>query len=108
MWGFKSFQNRDLANKIYNLIINSNSYKKSDGKGYDQYFLKDKVYSLIRHNSIIHDSYLCKNYQDSDGFPSQRKGNCFVGQLGECNLNGTYYQCPLECRPKLHQDWKNC
>ena len=104
MWGFKSYQNRDLAEKIYNSIINSNDYKRSDAKGYDQVFLRDKVYPLIRKKSVIHDSYLCNNYKDSEGFPSQRKGNCFVGQVGECNKTGTYYECPIECRPKLHHD----
>lgn len=112
MWGYKLYQNRDVANKIFNLIVDkgdSVNFKKSDGKGHDQYFLRDRVYPLIKFDSVIHDSYLCNYYRKSEPFPTKRKGDCFIGRPGPCNETATgFYECPVVCRPKLHQDWINC
>lgn len=74
----------------------------------DQFFLRDYVYSLVKNDSLIHVSYLCAFYKDSIPFPTRRVGDCFVGQVGNCNKNSTFIECPVECRPKGHKDWIYC
>ena len=59
--------------------------------------------------SIGHDSYTCKSYPYTKGFPTQRQKepNNFVGSM--FNGNGTLWEiCPEKCRPKEHQDWIHC
>jgi hypothetical protein len=115
MWGFFSKADRQLANHIFNLIINKNisrnyNKNKKSPKGFDQIFLSHHVYPLVRNNVLSHDSYLCGNYEKSSSpFPSRRMGNCFVGNPSECNpINGISPECPIKCRPKNHTDWKYC
>lgn len=54
-------------------------------------------------------------YRDSVSFPSKRQGALFVSfgsnlsELEEYTYNRTFHkECPIECRPKEHQDWKTC
>ena len=113
MWGFYNSKNRQLANELFNRIVDPEiSYKYNkvkNQKGKDQEFLSRHVYPILKKQSVIHDSYLCKNYKDSEPFPTQRIGNCFVGRVGNCNSTATdFYQCPRECRPENHQEWLNC
>lgn len=112
MWGFKSNFDRKLSNDLINKIINKHLAKKynfNSKKGLDQYFLRDKIYDLIKDKSIIHDSYWCNRFNDSEPFPTKRKGNCFVGKIGLCNeYDNSFAKCPLECRLKNHSDWLQC
>jgi hypothetical protein len=113
MWGFKTHQNRSLANSIFDLILNKNISKsynhnlKSPKQG-DQQFLNHYVYPLIRQTSLIQDSFLCNHYKDSKPFPSKRNGNCFIGNPFDCSKNATFYKCPIQCRPINHTDWEYC
>jgi hypothetical protein len=65
MWGFKMRNNRELANKIFQMIIDKKlsykyNYQYKSPKGYDQFFLVDYVFNLIKKNSVIHDIlFLC-------------------------------------------------
>ena len=98
MWGFFNAKNRDLSNKIFNLILNKQlalKYNLNSKKGYDQYFLADHVYPLVKQVAVIHDSYCCLTYRDSQPFPTKRIGNCFIGAVGSCNESGTFYTCPI-------------
>ena len=115
MWGLYTDKNRSLTEKIYQLVVNkmiANIYKNPGHKWSDQFFLRDNVYLIIKNNSIIHDSYLCSFYKDSIPFPTQRKGDCFVGQIagqiGTCNENASFLNCPIECRPKGNLEWITC
>ncbi len=113
MWGFNSALGRSLANEIFKRILDSKTASKFNSnnespKGHDQFFLSDYVYPLIHKKSIIHDSYLCKGFGGGP-WPTKRIGNCFVGSPASCNITGTdFYDCPVECRPKMHPDWKKC
>ncbi len=123
MWGFKSFQNRPLANEIYSKIINkelSQEYnKEKNAKMSDQYFLWKHVYPIVKTDALAHDSYYCNKYGGIP-FPTKRIESCFVGgmeghyELDTCKSNYTFVQnasfyiCPKECRPKDHQDWITC
>ncbi|RNA36727.1 hypothetical protein BpHYR1_050669 [Brachionus plicatilis] len=111
MWSFKTSKDRNLGKEIFEDIINKNSSTKFKPrgisvKGYDQHFLSKHVYPRIKDKSTIHDSYLCKKYPKSKPWPTQRKGNCFVGRVGRCNETGVFKPCPKECRPHDHLDWK--
>ncbi len=115
MWGFYNSRNKTLADLIFNKIVDpliSKNFKKNNAKGQDQFFLAEHVYPLIKHNSIIHDSYTCKNFQDSLPFPSQRIGSCFIGSFGQTescvNISNALPNCPIECRPKDNLDWIYC
>lgn len=114
MWGFYSKRNRDLADELFKLILSlklSRKYnrKLKNLKGFDQFFLRDQIYSKIKEHSIIHDSYHCEKFKDSKPFPTKRQGDCFVGGIN-CNRSATavILNCPKECRPKNHQDWLTC
>ena len=107
MWGLKVSSNKELSNEIFNKIVNSQAYDSNSKKGNDQYFLRDQVYFIIKDISIIHDSYLCLFYNDSEPFPSKRKNKKYY-----IGLNNYYVsmltECPIECRPKNHTDWIYC
>ena len=67
------------------------------------------VWPWSKNISIAHDSYNCKSYPYTKGFPTQRKNeiNNFVGSV-------VFYErkikeeCPIECRPKEHLNWTYC
>ena len=112
LWGFKTELSRRVANDIYDLIVHEKiaSLYKSDPlknrPGSDQYFLSDYVWPQIKADSIVHDSFNCFKLNGSP-FPTQRVGNCFVG-CSHCDPNGTFFKCPIVCRPKNHSDWIYC
>lgn len=112
MWGFKLYLDRNLAKQIFNMIVSRNiseNYKTADTRGYDQFFLRDKVYNLIKSRSLIQDSYTCSMFNDSISFPTKRLGNCFIGRKGECDpTNNEFFECPIHCRSESHLDWKKC
>jgi hypothetical protein len=114
LWGFYSIAERQLANHIFDLIIDKNRSQKfnpnnNSPKGADQLFLSQYVYPLIRNNVLAHDSFFCGNLEQSSPFPSKRTGDCFVGNPAECYpINGTFFACPLKCRPKNQAHWKYC
>ena len=56
-----------------------------------------------------HDSYHCGKYEGALPFPSQRERekNNFVGAVVSRGIR-LKKECPRECRPKSHKDWKNC
>ena len=67
-------------------------------------------------DSLVHDSYLCKagwlQGSRTVAFPTKRKGNKynlmipnFVGNSGQY---GIQIECPIDCRPVEHKDWKFC
>lgn len=68
MWGCKF-----PALKNMNQLINE--YTKGEFWQVDQNFLREKVYPLIKNNSIVHDEFF-----DKKPFPVIREPNRFVGQ----------------------------
>lgn len=115
MWGANSLIDRDLSMKIFSHVLEKSvneryNQDKNSLKGYDQAFLKDYVYELIRDRSTIHDSYSCLIFRDSKPFPSQRKVNDFIGSIVSSGDIPSFQisECPRECRPNDHQDWIFC
>ena len=78
--------------------------------------LSNVVAPKAANDGFVHDSYLCQEARlikgsQSSAFPIQRtdssskKAN-FVG-----NTRGSLpitFECPDECRPRDHKDWKLC
>ena len=142
LWGYANIKNRKLGHKMLNIITNkhiSNRYLENgmSKKGWgemlyfekrinflflfyffiDQDFLHDFIYKYAKKNATIHDSYTCKEFEDSEPFPTQRhKSFCYVSCHHCCdsiytkdvNKNVAMQEFPLECRPKLNLDWKFC
>ena len=124
MWGFYNARNRNIASKIFQLVKQKASTKTSQNRyGEDQFFLGKHVYSLVKDDAIIHDSYLCGFYKDSSPFPTRRNQSCFVGgkpyhfNKTDCKplaflrdqlKRRPFYVCPKECRHPDHLDWSYC
>lgn len=68
MWGCK-FPTLKNMNELIN------EYTKGEFWQVDQNFLREKVYPLIKNNSIVHDEFF-----DKKPFPVTREPNRFVGQ----------------------------
>ena len=58
-------------------------------------------------NTLQHDSYLCKRYKGSIGYPTQRlmEPNNFVGSVINENVV-LKRKCPAKCRRRL--EWEYC
>ena len=113
MWGIYNDRDRPLANQIFQQIIDlQTSYKYNFYKNQlnqDESFLSKFVYPLLRTNSIIQDSYTCLLHNDSQAFPTQLTGACHIGNESKgCETELWNFSCPVECRPKEHQDWIYC
>ena len=85
MWGFYNSRDRQLANKLFELIIDRNTSLKYNGNNKnsynaDQVFLANVVYPLVVNKSVVHDSYLCKVI-GGEPFPTKRVGNCQIGNF---------------------------
>lgn len=104
---------------MFRTLIDKNvqyKYKWNDDnyKGADQEFLSKYIWPLAINNATMHDSYSC-NFFGGEPFPSERPLDrfCFAACFWPCcdkKLNQTdrMPECPIECRPKNHQDWIYC
>jgi len=110
LWGGRNYLNFSRALEVRNALLEVDVYL---WKFYDQRVLKNNVWPLVRHESIIHDSYNCrrKSLGPILPWPTQREGFTYVG-FGPSK--GVYKRvlkanhCPITCRPKDHKDWKYC
>ena len=116
----KSKKNRNSTielNDIYKKMINASrviELDQSSKKKIDQKLLKTLIWPHARNDSLIHDSYTCKNKSlrgvDVRPFPTRRlhgKYN-FVGSNGGNITLSKDGPCPKQCRPIEHQDWVVC
>lgn len=109
MWGAKTSLDRSLSSQIFNSVLKKYTKDGMKLKEYDQIFLAQYVYDLIKKKSTIHDSYTCKTFRDSEPFPTERKGRDHVGSIFSQGMIPTFNEtCPIECRPKDHLNWIFC
>ena len=115
MWGFKNSLDRNLSNHLLKFILSkhlsfSYNIRNINKKGGDQEFLSRYVYPLIKSRSLIHDSFKCEKYEFSQPWPTKRLSDCYVGSPSNCNESNkkSFYECPLNCRPKDHKNWTYC
>lgn len=85
----------------------------------DQSLLSRFLWPVAKHDMVVHDSYLCKRYPGPDIRPFPMKRNSSLdfkfgigniiggGPNGRLDLS-VWHACPVECRPKNHQDWLLC
>jgi len=73
MWGCRN----GILKNIKSLI---NEYVKGNFWQVDQNFLKEKIYPIIKNNSLIHDSFLSFEKQKKQ-FPTERINKEFVGDV---------------------------
>lgn len=115
MWAFRPPLNPKISRMFYDKIHNKALIKKYDAKN-DQTFLANEIWPHVKSDAIAHDSFLCKTSygHKSVPFPTQRQftndSDCFIGCVRPCCRNGVkpFGECPIECRPKDHQDWIYC
>jgi len=73
MWG--------VRNKLLiHMVPMIQSYVKGDFWQVDQNFLRERVFPIVRNNTIVHDEYF-----EKISFPSEREPNKFVGQAFDEN-----------------------
>ena len=74
-------------------------------KGPDQDILTRHVWPWGQDMSLQHDSYTCKYYPGSIGFPTERKNedHNFIAAVGPMRV---WIECPEICRRIL--DWIYC
>lgn len=114
MWAFRTSLDRKAAASIHEKIHNRTLVQNYGGRG-DQTFLTHHVWPIARLSAITHDSFLCRHNfgHPTQPFPTQRQinqTNCFIGCVRPCCTNGKmpFGHCPIQCRPKDHQDWLYC
>lgn len=107
MWGSRKTETNSklLSSLVDTLITAMNS---SWTKGYDQDLLEQHVWPLVKNVTVVHDAYLCTRFPapHTRPWPTRREVGPwnFVGSAG----SSIERECPLECRPKNHQDWTTC
>ena len=65
---------------------------------------------VVRNDAMVHDSYSCQKYWNTQPFPTQRLNNVtsnFVGSVVS-KAQKVPKACPVQCRPYNHQNWKFC
>ena len=128
MWGAKITSEkevlwRDLVIEIFNqvrttqylLIIMFKFFRyQSTSWDYfvDQVLLSSLVWPVVKEDTMVHDSYLCTQIKGGhiEPFPTKRingKAN-FVGSVPGLSHSLDTVPCPLECRPRDHQNWDTC
>ncbi len=68
------------------------------------------VWPWAKWRSLCHDSFHCRRYGRSAGFPTRRREgerNNFVASVFN-NKPVLREECPEKCRPLQHKDWKTC
>jgi hypothetical protein len=115
LWGAATKRARYSLFAFFYPILMPSIARLYTGAG-DQQFVSDFVWPKVKQRSLSFDSHFCQKY-GSRPFLSQRpKGNCYLGCVRPCcdnttrNENSNKYMkpCPVECRPKDHQDWIYC
>jgi hypothetical protein len=111
-------RNRFEAKGLFAKIIDKSKAKQYiSGQGFccgaDQGFLSSEVWPEASRNSTVHDSYLCNAFGKSRPYPTKRPTEtyCYVSCNLCCNttqIADKMKECPVQCRPKEHQDWIYC
>lgn len=87
-------------------------------KGNDQTALAAIVTKVAKSDSLVHDAYHCtsnlvkgsipKPWPSKRDFVRNDKNKTLPNFVGNTGWDGIAFECPPECRPKDHQDWKIC
>jgi hypothetical protein len=117
MWAFRVEYDRKFSrtfrSKLFDRsLITQYSLNK------DQQFLADHLWPYAKDKAMVHASYWCTIpdwNQHHRPFPTQRPipnvtYYCFIGCPKPCCVDWYFDKdpCPVNCRPKEHQDWIYC
>ncbi|XP_042855242.1 uncharacterized protein LOC122242092 isoform X2 [Penaeus japonicus] len=113
-FGFWGAHNKDL-DLMRSLRDVMYSKPQSEKYNHDQKLLKAVVWPVARTSVLNHESFTCKKWRREHGpavpFPTQRVEGTYCGwgtyKVAEAKLVAKS-ECPVECRPKDHQDWTRC
>ena len=116
-WAFRVEYDRNFSQRIRSAIFNRDVVRQYS-LNRDQEFLRIHLWPYAQHNAMSHDSYLCTITdwnRHHRPFPTERpilkkSRNCFIGCPKPCCVIWPFNDkpCPVECRPKEHQDWTYC
>ncbi|XP_063884453.1 LOW QUALITY PROTEIN: uncharacterized protein LOC135113216 [Scylla paramamosain] len=111
MWG--GSRERGAAN-LTSMLHAMTRWPPRDIWDYDQMLLKRVVWPEVLDSVLAHDSYFCANphFQSRHRavpFPTRRDGRLFVGWgRTRADERKTIIDCPVQCRPRNHLDWRLC
>lgn len=92
-----------LRKKMFDLLLNKNKYMD------DQNTINEVLWPEYKDNVVRHESYKCKEFEHSQPWPTQRVDEeSFVGRPWYRFQIKLPEKCPVDCRPKDHQDWDYC
>ncbi|KAK2719803.1 uncharacterized protein LOC136037034 isoform X2 [Artemia franciscana] len=109
MWGARLDKRRkEIREAAVDMVLSS----QDDLKSTDQRQLEYRIWPIAKSDSVVHDSYFCKNHRLRSRditlpFPTRRENYTFVGNV--VNMSEYLFEeCPEECRPVEHKEWYFC
>lgn len=111
LWGIKVKEERELLHNVSQYLLSPDVVQCYQGKG-DQTFLEHYIWphaSMYDKMTLEYDSFLCKRFPNARPFPTQKKSpTLFIGCRRPNCTEDKHPQCPIQCRPRNHQDWIWC
>lgn len=108
MWGGANWNLTQTSSLRTSLITNGYKWRKN----YDQIMLARTVWTAAKNDAIIHDSYLCRIFENTVPWPTQRENQShYVGKSSGWKVHEDLQkvpECPFKCRPRDHIDWTYC
>lgn len=108
MWCFQHAGDKTkghyLVEELFERVKSYKNINRSDQPLINSIFWRD-----LENDSIQHDAYTCKYFNNSKPFPTKRDEMTFIGcPSHDCVGKVTIKECPVECRPNEHQEWVYC
>ena len=111
LWGMRFTQNTDrkeIANIFDKILLWGEDYDFSQFINWDM--LTKFLWPIAKQDMMAHDSYHCEFFKSpmNQPWPTRRPldGMNYAGaRFARANLTS---ECPTECRPKNHPEWKLC
>jgi hypothetical protein len=117
MWAFRVENDRTFSRVIRSKILDRALVTRYS-LNRDQRFLAEHLWPYAQKQAISHASYWCTTPDwnvHHRPFPTQRPTinltkYCYIGCPKPCcaTTNFDKEPCPVQCRPKDHQDWTFC
>ena len=103
---------RQKYEKILMTVLSDQEHSRAprSQRDHDQFLLTKHFWPEVRNDALMHDSYTCQNYWNTQPFPTQREKNTVGNFVGAILYKGQKVPkpCPKQCRPYNHQDWDLC
>nr|XP_053653658.1 uncharacterized protein LOC128703130 [Cherax quadricarinatus] len=106
MWGGCNTWQANNATPVRDSMLNN-----SRAMSHDQPVLWKYLWPWAIMNMTTHDSYMCLSFPGTLPFPTQRYKDAYVGMRTyrrQYKNDGVRRECPMQCRPAQHKDWKYC